>query len=44
MQLVVKLQYALSGSISDHLTEKTDATMLLPLRSNLLIRAAKTAS
>lgn len=37
-----RLQYAPSGSVSALLTEKTDATMILPQRSNLLIRAAKT--
>ena len=37
-----RVRYAPSGSISALLTEKADATMLLPQRSNLLIRAAKT--
>lgn len=37
-----RVRYAPSGSISALLTEKADAAMLLPQRSNLLIRAAKT--
>lgn len=37
-----RVRYALSGSISALLTEKSDANMLFPPRSNLLIRAAKT--
>lgn len=37
-----RVRYAPSGSISALLLEKADATMLLPQRSNLLIRAAKT--
>ncbi len=37
-----RVRYAPSGSISALLTGKADATMLLPSRSNLLIRAAKT--
>ena len=37
-----QVKYAPSGSISALLTEKADATMLLPQRSNMLIRAAKT--
>ena len=36
-----RVRYAPSGSISALLTEKADATMLIPSRSNLLIRAAK---
>ena len=36
-----RVRYALSGSISALLIEKTDATMLIPSKSNLLIRAAK---
>ena len=36
-----RIRYAPSGSISALLTEKADATMLIPSRSNLLIRAAK---
>lgn len=36
-----RIRYAPSGSISALLTEKADAAMLLPQRSNLLIRAAK---
>lgn len=37
-----RVKYAPSGSISALLTEKADATMLLPQQSNMLIRAAKT--
>ena len=37
----IRVKYAPSGSISAFLTEKSDATMLLPQRSNMLIRAAK---
>ena len=37
-----RVRYAPSGSISALLLEKADASMLLPQRSNLLIRAAKT--
>lgn len=37
-----RVWYAPSGSISALLTEKADASMLLPHRSNLLIRATKT--
>lgn len=36
-----RVRYAPSGSISALLTEKADATMLLPQQSNLLIQAAK---
>ena len=36
-----RVRYAPSGSISALLTEKADATMLISLRSNLLIQAAK---
>ena len=36
-----RVKYAPLGSISVLLTEKADATMLIPSRSNLLIRAAK---
>ncbi len=38
---VSRVRYAPSGSISALLTEKANATMLVPSRSNLLIRAAK---
>lgn len=37
-----RVRYAPSGLISALLTEKANANMLLPQRSNLLIRAAKT--
>lgn len=36
-----RVRYAPSGSVSALLRENADATMLLPQRSNLLIRAAK---
>lgn len=37
----IRVKYAPSGSISALLTEKSDATILLPQQSNMLTRAAK---